>query len=420
MLNPPTKQLTNFEKMFLDLNERIQIAFEVTKPDLIPRIVNNIKNHLLGFHYKLEGNKIIYHDNPISVYTIPRTVKTVRDACNYVDSLQIDVKNTFATVAVNDKTVAISAHHMLCDGGLMAEAFENLLVEEPCKLTSRIPLTAFDVFKKEISGVTEDKIKDVNISMDKITRLRWSPNYEELRKNPTNLLKCIHIDDECPFSEFRQLNKMNLTDLYMSSYLVSIVSLNEKISSDYGVNIPINLRKFLPKNEINFTNTQNTSAIIVNALNVSPKETVRQLSEKLRKDLKTKMFNGTPFTVYKCFLDDSLVFNHKNCCYPELSNLGHLKSSRFNYTELINDLWIQTTSTHPADECVFMLTFSKMKNGQKYLCSRLRQPCSAINDNDANLLMKSFLRMMKDVPVDVTIQDAVDDLRSFQSKIKKE
>lgn len=421
MIKPLSKKLTNFEKMFLDLNERCQLAFEVSKPDLIPKIINNVKNHLLGFHYKLEGSNIIYHNNPINVYSIPQTIKTARDACNFIDSIKYDVKDIFSAIAANDKMVAISAHHMLCDGGLLLEAFDNLLVNEPCQLKSKIPLTVCDMFPNELSNVSDDDIKKVNYSMDNVTKLQWSKNYEELRKIPGIELKCNHIDEETPAKEFQfQRSKINLTDLYMSSYLISILSLNGQIDSYYGLTIPFNMRKFLPKGEINFSNTQNTTELIINAFNVSPKLTVRQLSNILRQDLATKMNDKSPFSAYRCFLDDSLVFNHKFCCYPELSNLGQFKSDRFNYSELITDLWIQTTSTHPSDECIFMLTFSKMKNGERVFCSRLRQPCSSINDIDAKLLMKSFLRMMKDVPVDVSIQDAFDDLRKFQNKIKKE
>lgn len=421
MIKVPSKKLTNFEKVFLDLNERIQFAFEVTKPDLIPKIVRNIKSHLLGFHYKLNGSDIFYHDKPIHVYSIPKTVKTPREACNFANSIQFDVKDTFSAIAVNDNMVAISSHHMLCDGGLIAELFDKLLLDEPMKLKSQIPYTVCDMFPEKLSNVTDDDIKKVNYSMDNITKLRWSKNYEELRKNPENQSKCNHIDDESPITDFQfQKSNINLTDLYMTSYLISILSLNGRIDSNYGINIPINLRKFLPQSDINFSNTQNTSALIINAFNVDPKTTVRQLSKYLRQDLTTKSNDGTPFSVYKSFLDDSLVFNHKCCCYPELSNLGQIKTNRYDYSQLIPDLWVQTTSTNPSEECVFMLTFSKMKNGQNFLCSRLRQPCSVISDNDANLLMKSFLRMMKVVPVDVSIQEAFDDLRKFQNKIKKD
>lgn len=66
---------------------------------------------------------------------------------------------------------------------------------------------------------------------------------------------------------------------------------------------------------------------------------------------------------------------------------------------------------------VGLVAFSKEKNGQNTLVTRIQQPCSVINDNDANILMKSLLYMMKEIPVDISIQDAFDELRRFQKLI---
>lgn len=53
------------------------------------------------------------------------------------------------------------------------------------------------------------------------------------------------------------------------------------------------------------------------------------------------------------------------------------------------------------------------------MVTRLKQLCSVINDEDINVLMKSFLYLMKEAPFDASIQDTYDKLRKFQNKIKK-
>lgn len=419
MIRQLSKEITCFEKMFLGLDERCQFAVEVSKPDLIPKIIRNFQNHILGFHLKVEDSKMIYHENPIEIYPIPKSVKNVRDACNFVNSIRFDINKTLSVIAANDNTVAISAHHMICDGGLIVEAFDKLLLDEPCKLISKIPLTVCDMFSNELKNLSKDEIIKANHSLDNITKIKWSKNYEELKKQPGIQSICRHIEDESPATDFQfYKSKMNLTDSYMTSYLLAIMSLNGQIDSNYGINIPINLRQFIPKNERNFSNTQNSSFIIANALNVDPKVTIRQLAKLLRQDLLSKINKVTPLAIYQCLLDDSLSFNHKFCAYPEMSNIGPFKSDYFN-NDLIDDLWVQSSSTHPAEDCIFIIAFSKMKNGKNILCSRLRQPCAVLNDTDANLMMKSFLHMMKEVPPDVSIQSAYDDLRSFQKNILK-
>lgn len=274
------------------------------------------------------------------------------------------------------------------------------------------------MFSKEMTSLSKNDIEKAKHSMDYITKIKWSDNYHDLKKKLGIQSICKHISDESPSTDFQfYKSKMNLTDSYMTSFLIAIQSLNGRIDSNFGINIPVNLRQFLPKNEINFSNTQNSSFIIANALNVNPKITIREFGKLLRKDLMSKMNKVNPLAIYQCLLDDCLNFNGKCCCYPEMSNVGQLKSTFYDYKELINDVWIQSSSTHPSEECIFIIAFSKMKKGKNYLCSRIRQPCSVLNETDSNLLMKSFLRMMKDVPVDVSIQDAYDDLRKFQNKI---
>lgn len=412
------REISSFEKMFLNLNERCQLAVEVSKPELIPKIIRNLTNNILGFHLKLEGSKIVNHENPVNVYSIPKNVQNVRDACNFVNSINYDINDTMSVIAANDRTVAISAHHIICDGGLLVDAFDNLLSDNPFHLKSKLPLNVCDMFSKELLNLPKNEIEKASHSLDGITTIRWSNNFKELQKKPGIQSICNHIEDESPATDFQfHKSKMSLTDTYMTSFLMAIQSLNGRIDSNFGINIPVNLRQFLPKKERNFSNTQNSSFIIANAFNVDPKITIREFGELLRQDLMSKMNKTTPLAIYQCLLDDTMIFNHKFCSYPEMSNIGQFKSSQYNYSDLITDMWVQSSSTHPSEECIFIIAFSKMKNGKNTLCSRIRQPCSVLNDTDANILMKSFLRMMKDVPVDVSIQDAFDDLRKFQNKL---
>ena len=68
----------------------------------------------------------------------------------------------------------------------------------------------------------------------------------------------------------------------------------------------------------------------------------------------------------------------------------------------------------------FLLSFSKEKNGKKTLVTRFQQPRSVMSDEKANLMIKSVMHLMKETPVDVSVQEAFDELRNFQNRIKKE
>lgn len=58
MLQIPSRQINEIEKLFLYTQEKIQFAIEVSEPDFIPVIIQNFKNYNLGLHLRLEGEKL--------------------------------------------------------------------------------------------------------------------------------------------------------------------------------------------------------------------------------------------------------------------------------------------------------------------------------------------------------------------------
>ena len=95
MIKAPSRRITNYEKIYIQSNERCQFAVEVSKPDLIPKIIKNLEHYVLGFHLKLDDLNLVYHNDPINVLTIPKNVKNVREACEFVDSINFNYKDTF-------------------------------------------------------------------------------------------------------------------------------------------------------------------------------------------------------------------------------------------------------------------------------------------------------------------------------------
>lgn len=418
MIKTTSKKLTNFQKNFIESNERCQFAVEVSKPDLIPKIIRNLEHYILGFHLKLEDDKLIYHNDNIPVYSFPKNIKNTRDACNFVDSINYDFKDTFSVIAANENIVSISVSHLICDGGFFIDIFDKLLLDEPYHMKSIFPITTSDTFKQELLKVTRKDIIKHQKTNKELTSLRWSTNYKELQKEVNNDTKCKYIAYEMPAKESQLFkSKMNLTDLYMTSLSLSFMSLNGRLDSNFGISTCVDLRQFLPKGAKNPSNTQNTSEFGVIANNVNYKMTIRELAKLYRNDLTTKLNDGTPFVAYQSLFDDGYSYESENRSFALLSNIGRFKNEK---SDQITDMWVQQTMPAKGTETVVgLLAFSKEKYGENTLVYRLQQPCSVISDDDAELLMKSITYLMKEVPPDVSIQDAFDELRRFQSKIQK-
>lgn len=149
--------------------------------------------------------------------------------------------------------------------------------------------------------------------------------------------------------------------------------------------------------------------------------TIRDLAKLYRNDLTNKLKDGIPFVAYQSLFDDGYCYETKKTCSALLSNVGRFKcnNNRKNYSD-VTDMWIQQTMPALSTQNVIgLLAFSKENNGENTLVYRLQQPSSVINDDDAELLIKSITYMMKEVPPDISIKDAFDELRKFQIRSQK-
>ena len=417
MLNSPSRKINELEKYFLYTKENIQFAVKVSKPDLIPKIIHNIKNYNLGLHLKLNELNFVWHNDPIPINTLPSSIKDTREACDYVNSIKFDYHDTFSVIAANDNIVTTSVSHMVCDGGFFKNIFGKLLTDNFDNITPQTPLVATNYFQSELSKVTQQDIAHNHKLSSLITSLNWSKNYEELNNDENKNLRCNYYIDESPVEDLQFLkSKINLTDFYNFSLALSIMSLNGRLDSNFGINTCVDLRQFLPKNERNPLNTQNTSIVSVIADNVKPKTTVREVISSLHQNLMEKLSGGSAFTTLQSFLTNNFPPHKKFVQNPELSNVGRLFVSD-EYSTQITDAWIQQSLTSKFVEgACFLLSFSKTKNGKNVLVTRFQQPPSVMNDDDAKMMIKSLVHLMKELPVDVSVQEAYDELRRFQNK----
>ena len=310
---------------------------------------------------------------------------------------------------------------MVCDGGFFKNVYNKLLIKDQSyQIKPQTPLIATDFFQPRIKKVTKQDIKHQHKLLDSITSQERSKNHKIHNNDLNKNKKCKYYIDESPIKDFNfHKSKIKLTDLYIFSFALSILSLNGRINSNLGINTCVDLRQFLGQNETTIANTQNTSIISVISDNITSKTTVGDVIGSLHQDLIRKLSDNTPFVVYRCFLENEFFTTKKFVSLPNLSNVGRFKVEG-QFEGQIKDTWIQQQdiSKNAEGEC-FMLAFSRVKNGINTLVTRLQQSRSVLNDEDANVLFKSIMHVMKDVPIDVKVQDAYDELRCFQNRMKR-
>lgn len=189
-----------------------------------------------------------------------------------------------------------------------------------------------------------------------------------MKKNVTENTLCKYLVDETPADEFQFIkSKINLNDLYMVSYALSMMALNNKIEHCFGMSTCVDMRKLMNPKERNPSNSQNFTAINILAKNVTPKMIIRQVANLFRQDLNQKIKNGGLFTAYQSQFDSDFVYDNKNRSFADISNIGRFKVND-EYSKLITDVWIQQKNQAlSAENFVGLVAFSKEKNGQNTL-----------------------------------------------------
>ena len=407
-----TKKLNSFQKIFINTNEKIQFAVEVNDPKYVPIIIKNLKSSITAFNLRKEEDHFVYDERPIHIYEIPKSIKSSQEACSFISKIDFDYKDRFAIIAANDNHIAINVSHLICDGGFFVDLFGKLLKQEPVRLKSVFPITTEEVFPNECNKVDEKTILRHKKSFEYLTSLRWSPGYEESLKkvDDKTTAKFVPIIVKVKDAMFWK-NKFGLTETYWIGLTLSMMAMNGKLDEAFGVSTCVDLRNKMSQESKNPSISQNFSSANIIAKGVSPNITVRDLGKLMREDLQLKQNDGTLFASYKSlFITGQYESNLQPFGYAELSNIG-----RFPCTGPIVDMWVQNSiKSSNVLSSTTLIAFSKDYHGENTIVAGFQQPIGTISEEDTKVITKSIEHFMTKMPVDITLQEAFNELKHFQ------
>lgn len=412
------RKINEFEKMFAKSNQQCQIAVEVESPSFIPLLINNFKKSMIGFNLKLQGDEIIYQKMDIPVYSLPKNIRTCKDAANYVDlHLKVNLNETLCKIAANENIVAISATHMIYDGGFFIDLFPKLLNEKDDENylnfsnPRKVPFTPKEIFPNEFQRKNMKELIKRNFDdLLHIPHVRYSAYRDPDVNNDSYIISHSH---ECPASEYQFLeNKMGLTDMYWTIIPLCVMALDDT-NQDMGMSFCVDFRQLMNKTALNRLITQNFTQINIHAEGATPKMTIRQVGKLIRQKFNQRKIDGTLFASFSGICEGR-SFDLPPSLFAGMSNIG-----RFNYKRPIVDCWAQQTLMSKFNGCYAAFScFSKTKHGVNTVNTRFLQPPTLLNNADSKALFESVVYAMKNIPVDVTVEEAYDQIRRFQSKIR--
>lgn len=415
-----SRKLNDFEKVFTLTNEACQFAVETDKTSFIPLLINNFQKSMLGFNLKMQGDYLIYDNQDIQVHPLPNNIQTCQEAANYIDlNLPINFSKALCNIAANDRIVVVNATHMIYDGGFFVDLFPRLLNqhddENYLQLQSprKIPITPREIFP---SGFSNKNMKElIQTHFEDIKHIPYVNRSLKVDTKINPESKCISHSYESKADDYQFLsNKMGLTDMYWTFIPLNLMAFDNKMQiPDFGILCCVDFRQFMNKKNINRLVCENFTEINLRIKDVKSNMTVRQVGKLMRDRYNIMKKDGSLFASFIALHDG--IPDPGPILLAEMSNIG-----RFQAKPPIVDCWIQQTmkSKYAGSFASFSM-FSKNKHGINTVVTRFQQTPTTFNDSDSKILASSVVNSMKNIPVDVTIQQAYDEIRKFQSKARQ-
>lgn len=416
-----SRKLQPFESYSLNSNEYILFSLETENSSVIPSIVDKLKKAILGFNYKIQDNKLIYKPGEIIVHSLPKYIKTCQDSCVYCDQhLLNDYSKGLASIAVNDKIITITAAHMLYDGGFFVDLYNRLFNDttqsyyyqsDPQRF---VTYTFQEMFEKEYQRKDLKFLSNQHTSYSKyLQSIHFSTKIDsDVTGNP----RCISHVINIPASEFQfQKSKMSLSDMYWTMLPLTCMAFNgSDISDNFGVLTCVDMRKFLSSQKVSRLVGQNFSELFLTIGEIKPEMTIRQVGKMFRHKFNEMKNNGT---FYGALYNMDFGFpTMKNRLFVEISNIG-----RFEANKSIADVFIQQSANSKESAWIAgFASFSRNMHGKNTVNIRFARPQTALNHLDGEILTRSFAHSMTEIPPDVSIIKAFDEIRAFQSKVRQQ
>lgn len=416
-----SRKLVPFENYSLNSNEYVLLSLETENSSVIPSIVDKLKKAILGFNYKIQEDQLIYQSGEIKVHSLPSYIKTCQESCVYVDQhILNDYSKGLASIAVNDRFITVTAAHMLYDGGFFIDLY-NRLFDDSSNQTyyyqsdpqRYVTYTFQEMFKKVYQRKDLQFLSNQHTSYSKY--LQTIPFSSKIDHDVSGNPRCISHIIDIPAEEFHfSKSKMNLSDMYWTMLPLTCMAFNgSDISKNFGILTCVDMRKFMTSQKVNRLVGQNFSELFLSVGDIKPEMTVRQVGKIFRNKFNQMQNDGT---FYGALYNMDIGFpSLKNRLFVEISNIG-----RFDEKKSIVDVFIQQSANSIESEWIAgFASFSRKLYGKNTINIRLARPQTALNKLDGEIMTKSLAHSMTNIPPDVSILKAYDEIRAFQSKVRK-
>ncbi|OHT08176.1 hypothetical protein TRFO_23382 [Tritrichomonas foetus] len=382
---------------FSDTVTHIQLAVKIDEPKIVPELVNQIKRNFLPLNIYETKEELIYKKGCSPILQLPNNIKDCKSACDWIyENRQLESVG-MATLAHNNEYIALTANHMIGDGGLLKSVIDLLQNQTQLKYSSPLPIAPDEAMYEDLVNLDKNVL---------------SVYPEQLTNVVSKFKPSEKIGEECRYAldqiDVNKLTEGNLTDKLWTALLLSMAAYNGKINR-WGIATCIDMR---PRTNLALTWSNCCFfSILSHTAPVLQNQTVGDVANALRKDMQRRLNNNE----MSSFLRISESYYENEGLSAEISNVGSVELRK-----PLTDAWMQIRFNEKNNPSVLsLLTFGIKDQTRNDLILRLRYPPCRMKDEEADVILKGIKHSVYNIPQNTKVQDALDELKKFEAQYAK-
>ncbi|OHT12094.1 hypothetical protein TRFO_03715 [Tritrichomonas foetus] len=399
----------------------VQLAFEVESKSFIDKIVNHFSSNVLGLHLRLKPGFLVYKPNSAIIHHLPDNLTSLESASDFL-AKNIDNENSLGNIGYNDHQVVLNVSHSLADGGYFKFLTKSLFSDDfgKKKLNASFPKEVREIFADEINSSSIENI-GYWYHNPKVNRI-FSGSQNRI---PSKYAKYFTVRMNSDSLKFVQRDNKNNSlhgvteSLWLSLFLASIVH-TQKQKNNFSlpefVSMPTctDFRNKI-KGKVDYS-ICNCYSHVTPFARVEANKTLKEIGSEMKKDMKMRLNRNDDLAFMKFLDSDECAKANKKPKIPgvniELTYVGPLEIKK-----PVVDAWCSLVMEgKPIENILSLMGFSVFDKERSLndMVVRLRYASSMLTDKEVSDIIKSLEFCMKNIVMEMTVKDAVEEINKFQ------
>lgn len=378
--------------MLKDVSSNLQLALKIEHPKFIPELIEEIQNSMISFRTRFNGDNVEITNKKYDALNLPKNLKSMQDMCLWTSNNCYPYDKTLGTIAVNNQYIVFNTQHLVADGHALTSLASRLANGIKTRKITGLPISNFDIFKKEIEEAPDQKEYFDNSKKYQMFPRRKIQNTN--RFDSVNLT--IPIDKLQCFSK-KDKKCHRISEAFWSAAILSGFALNNNFGKACILTV-VDLRQFM-KTKLSLLNLNMWSHVYEYA-EPNINDEIETMYRKLRNDYNDNISKGRQFT----FLKNGIEFPSDNLA-AQVSSVGpiHIKPP-------IIDAFINSDFTINGSNYLINNTYSVIGNGKNDIHILTSFPPDGMYRKDAKRYSKMFEYCMKYISPNMRFKDVIDEL----------